>query len=265
MLVLSRRASQKVVFPGLGISLSVLRIKGNVVKIGVEAPSDVKVLRAEVANNQRSEHDPRLTNDQIVSSLEDRGVLLTRKMRHEVNNALNAVNIGLHLLSRQLETKQIDDASSTFQTIITKLDDIEKNISNTNIKPVASNKHALIIEDDENERELLASYMRLCGMKVTTAKDGIDALQALENEPATPDIVLLDMNMPNCNGPEFIKKLRDSKGIPKAKIFGVSGFEANELGLENETMISKWYSKPFNPEKLVKDLSREIESDVVVA
>lgn len=260
MLVLSRRASQKVVFPGLGISLSVLRIKGNVVKIGVEAPSDVKVLRAEVSDNQKQ-----FTPEQVADSLASRGLTMTREARHALNNCLNAVNIGLHLVQRQITAGQMDAASETLDKVVTKLGEMESNLDKKSIKPVSMGKHALIIEDDENERELLASYMRLCGMKVTTAKDGIDALQALENEPATPDIVLLDMNMPNCNGPEFIKKLRDSKGIPKAKIFGVSGFQAAELGLENETMISKWYCKPFNPEKLVKDLSKEIESEAVVA
>jgi carbon storage regulator CsrA len=50
MLVLSRSFQEKIVFPSLGISVEVLRINGNKVKIGVEAPTDIPVHRHEVAD-----------------------------------------------------------------------------------------------------------------------------------------------------------------------------------------------------------------------
>ena len=50
MLVLSRGFEQKIVFPTLGISVEVLRISGNKVQLGVEAPRDVPVHRHEVAD-----------------------------------------------------------------------------------------------------------------------------------------------------------------------------------------------------------------------
>ena len=51
MLVLTRRADQKIVFPSVGITVDVLRVKGNVVKIGIQAPPDVQVLRHEIAGD----------------------------------------------------------------------------------------------------------------------------------------------------------------------------------------------------------------------
>jgi carbon storage regulator CsrA len=48
MLVLARRPGQKVVFPGLGISVEVLRARGTVTRLGIEAPDDVVVMRQEV-------------------------------------------------------------------------------------------------------------------------------------------------------------------------------------------------------------------------
>ena len=44
MLVLSRRVEEEIVFPHLGITLSVLQVRGRIVKIGIVAPQDVKVL-----------------------------------------------------------------------------------------------------------------------------------------------------------------------------------------------------------------------------
>jgi len=49
MLVLSRGRQQKIVFPSLGISIEVLHVAGNKVRIGVDAPQQVPVHRGEVA------------------------------------------------------------------------------------------------------------------------------------------------------------------------------------------------------------------------
>jgi carbon storage regulator CsrA len=48
MLVLSRRINETICLPGLGITIRVVRIQGVVVRIGIEAPTEVKVLRGEL-------------------------------------------------------------------------------------------------------------------------------------------------------------------------------------------------------------------------
>ena len=50
MLVLSRSNRQKIVFPGLGITIEILHITGSKVRIGIDAPTDVPVHRSEVAD-----------------------------------------------------------------------------------------------------------------------------------------------------------------------------------------------------------------------
>lgn len=53
MLVLSRRQNEDILFPGLDIVVRVLRVSGNTVRVGIDAPPDVKVLRGEIAGVQR--------------------------------------------------------------------------------------------------------------------------------------------------------------------------------------------------------------------
>jgi carbon storage regulator len=48
MLVLSRRSHEGIILPGLGVTVRLLTIKGNTVRIGIEAPDGVKVLREEL-------------------------------------------------------------------------------------------------------------------------------------------------------------------------------------------------------------------------
>jgi carbon storage regulator len=55
MLVLSRHNRQKIVFPTLGISVEILQIAGNKVRVGIDAPTDVPVHRSEVADRIHSE------------------------------------------------------------------------------------------------------------------------------------------------------------------------------------------------------------------
>ena len=49
MLILSRRLHQKIVLPGLGVTLTVVAVDGNAVRLGIEAPPDVRVLREELS------------------------------------------------------------------------------------------------------------------------------------------------------------------------------------------------------------------------
>ncbi len=48
MLVLSRRLHEAIVFPGLNITIQVVEVKGGGVRIGIEAPKDIQVLREEL-------------------------------------------------------------------------------------------------------------------------------------------------------------------------------------------------------------------------
>src|SRR5437763_14252958 len=53
MLVLSRKENEKILFPHLGIALQILRVGGGKVRLGVEAPSDVAVVRYEIADEEQ--------------------------------------------------------------------------------------------------------------------------------------------------------------------------------------------------------------------
>jgi len=64
----------------------------------------------------------------------------------------------------------------------------------------------LFVDDEEQIRRLLTSFLGRRGYAVTTAVDGQDALNILETE--TPDMVITDVNMPNIDGVELTRRLR---------------------------------------------------------
>jgi CheY-like chemotaxis protein len=75
--------------------------------------------------------------------------------------------------------------------------------------------HILVVEDDQDLRETLMEALEQEGYAVTPARDGLDALAQLRNARDRPDLILLDLQMPNMNGVEFrgeqlkIKELAD--------------------------------------------------------
>jgi carbon storage regulator CsrA len=58
MLVLSRRLDEKILFPELGITVQVTEIKGGKVRLGIEAPAEVRVLREELSREQNTQSEP---------------------------------------------------------------------------------------------------------------------------------------------------------------------------------------------------------------
>src|SRR5689334_4531116 len=81
----------------------------------------------------------------------------------------------------------------------------------------SSARSVLIVEDDEDIRELLADVLRDQGYPVLTAKNGIEALASLRSGAKHPGLILLDLMMPVMNGFQFLEAFRgdpDLKSIP---------------------------------------------------
>ena len=245
MLVLTRRADQKIVFPTVGITIDVLRIKGNVVKIGIEAPTDIQVLRHEIAEGLPPETFAKAGPPPV-----------SRDERHNLRNRLNAATLALHLLRRQLDTSHFDDAESTLLKIVEEFGILEKELNVAT--SIASRGTALVVEDDRNECELLAGFLRLSGFDVTAVADGADALEHLASN-GKPDVVLLDMLMPRCNGARTVEIIRRNPQFAGLKVFAISGTAPSELGVSTGPRgVDRWFAKPINPETLVSEMRREL-------
>ncbi|MFY9555343.1 MAG: response regulator [Blastocatellia bacterium] len=65
----------------------------------------------------------------------------------------------------------------------------------------------LIVDDSDDTREMMSKLLELEAFSVVTADDGQKGLAAAASE--LPDLIITDINMPNMNGIEMIKRLRD--------------------------------------------------------
>src|SRR6185437_3129781 len=110
MLVLSRGRNDKVVFPTLGISVEILRVAGNKVRLGIDAPQEVPVHRHEVSERIAA------NGEQETLKFPAAGKSAAARLNHAMRNRLNAAALGLHLLHRNIETGDLCDAEATIRS-----------------------------------------------------------------------------------------------------------------------------------------------------
>lgn len=73
----------------------------------------------------------------------------------------------------------------------------------------------LIVDDESKIRRLLAQNLELEGFDVQTASDGAQALEVYNKSVEKPDLILLDLMMPEIDGMSMLKRLRKSSDVPE--------------------------------------------------
>jgi carbon storage regulator CsrA len=248
MLVLSRRTNEKIIFPGLDISVQLLSIQGNVARIGIEAPPDVKVLRDELAKNlpAGATIDPRRAAPS-----------------HALRNMLNKVSLSLSVFQQQWHRGLNEAANATLEKVFQTLEALGRDPSalaepKPAATPASSRVRTLVVEDDTNERELLAGLLSMNGCECETAADGLDALEYLSSHQR-PDLVLLDLRMPRCDGPHMLAQIRGKPQYQGMKVFAISGTSPEEFGVpKGPSGVDAWFPKPLNARKLCQAIRESL-------
>ncbi|PPE71067.1 response regulator [Caldimonas thermodepolymerans] len=116
-------------------------------------------------------------------------------------------------------------------------------------------KHVLVVDDAISVRQTLQQLLHDAGYDVTTARDGFDALDALIRRKA--DVVLTDLEMPNLNGLELTRRLRESrlwKDLPVVMI--TSRATHKHLGSAEAAGVDVFLTKPYADEELLAEVRR---------
>jgi len=115
----------------------------------------------------------------------------------------------------------------------------------------------LVVDDESTIRDLAQMILEDAGYRVVLAQNGKEALQKIQAE--APDLVLLDMVMPEMSGLEVCKRL---KSDPKTKLIPVVMFTV--LGRDTDVEKAKqggcdsYFVKPFTPSYLVAEVKRHL-------
>ncbi len=119
-------------------------------------------------------------------------------------------------------------------------------------------RDVLIIDDDEEVRQLFCDIITLLGFHPTAVGSGVAALQKLK--AATFDLVILDMRIPDMNGLEIFKALRQfNSSVPVVLVSGY-GLDKNvQEALSMGALLC--LEKPFNVSRAMKTLREIVENE----
>jgi len=249
MLVLSRRVDDTIIFPDLGISIEILNLKGKNVRVGVDAPVEIKVLRGEL-------------NESKSNRFQSFG--LSGETEHEVRNKLNTLNVATAFARKLIERGEYNLAANKLYAALNEIDGAPtegvagKSSCNENDGALS----ALLVEDVENEREMLAGFLRLHGMRVATVPDGESAVTHLESN-TKPDFMLVDIGLPGISGGDLIHEVRANPAFDAVKLFAISGQTAQQANINlSKNRIANWFQKPLKPNQLILKIEQSVQEDV---
>jgi CheY-like chemotaxis protein len=111
----------------------------------------------------------------------------------------------------------------------------------------------LVIDDNEDFRKLLAETIEMWGYNAAEAVDGQQALSIIEQ--FAPDLVIVDLDMPNMDGLEFTRRVKEiNPGFPVIMVTAFAKFyTSDEI---NASHPDAFLQKPVHMDKLLEEIQR---------
>lgn len=111
----------------------------------------------------------------------------------------------------------------------------------------------MVVDDSITIRKVTARMLERNGMRVVTAKDGVDAVAQLQDQ--MPDIMLLDIEMPRMDGYEVATHIRNDdrlKELPIIMITSRTGSKHREKAME--IGVNNYLGKPYQEDELMENI-----------
>ncbi len=119
-------------------------------------------------------------------------------------------------------------------------------------------KVILIIDDEKDLVEMLQFQFEAQGFQTITAQNGQEGLERLKT--TTPDLIILDMNMPKMGGVEFYTHICGADSKPKYPVFVLTA-RANMEKLFKEFEVQGFMAKPFEINRLIAEIERIVNKE----
>jgi CheY-like chemotaxis protein len=114
-------------------------------------------------------------------------------------------------------------------------------------------KRILVVDDEPDVREFLSTYLEDVGYEIRTARDGVKAMDMVEQEK--PDLILLDLMMPEETGTGLYRKLHHRKEFKDIPVIVISGVAGRDVAVSRSVPV---FDKPIDKELLLKAIEEAI-------
>lgn len=123
------------------------------------------------------------------------------------------------------------------------------------------NKTVMIIDDTRDTVGMVKKLLESEGFKTITAYNGKDALDLLKKAEMKPDLILLDMFMPEMSGREVCERIRGDEELKDLKVafFTVAAFRGQGRQMLKDLKVLDYIVKPFDVDDLLRRIHRLLE------
>jgi chemosensory pili system protein ChpA (sensor histidine kinase/response regulator) len=131
------------------------------------------------------------------------------------------------------------------------------------VAKVAVKRRVLVVDDSLTMRKVLARLLEREGFEVIVAKDGLDAMQLLQE--TTPDAILTDIEMPRMDGFGLARNIRDDARTMHTPLIMISSRTADKhQNLAKEIGVDAFFGKPVQDDDLINKVNELINSKRVL-
>ena len=117
---------------------------------------------------------------------------------------------------------------------------------------------AMVVDDSITVRRVMERFLERNGLRVVTAKDGLDGISVLQE--AKPDIILLDIEMPNMDGYEFATHVRNDSRVADVPIIMITSRVGDKHRARAiEIGVNDYLGKPYQDSQLLEAITRLLE------
>jgi two-component system chemotaxis response regulator CheY len=118
-------------------------------------------------------------------------------------------------------------------------------------------KAIMVVDDSATVRKFVSVALNMQGFTVTTACDGMDALEKLP--AAAVDLVITDLNMPNMDGFELIRALRGNEQLRNLPVIILTSLTDPDSREEGKKLgVTSYLTKPFSLEKVQYEVAKYV-------
>jgi DNA-binding response OmpR family regulator len=115
-------------------------------------------------------------------------------------------------------------------------------------------KRILVIEDDDETRELMRLALERRGFLVLTAEDGLKGYEQAVS--AEPDLIITDISMPAADGVHVVRRVRDTPSIADVPIIVTTGFGSGNATYSLSQGATAYEPKPVDPDSFLLTVER---------
>jgi two-component system, OmpR family, alkaline phosphatase synthesis response regulator PhoP len=121
---------------------------------------------------------------------------------------------------------------------------------------MSDKKTILVVEDEDEMRELLRMALERRGYTVFTAEDGVRGFE--ESLRCRPDLIITDVQMPAADGVHLVRRVRDTPEVADTPILVTTAFGSGNATFTLGQGATAYEPKPINPDSFMETVERLI-------